>query len=145
MAEGGFFIGVVAARAGTNPKTIRYYETIGLLPNPRRGENRYRLYSQDVVELLAFIKKAQEFGFTLSEIKEIVALRRMGREPCVHVRALLERKISDLEQMLDDLVTLKENLKRLLARSQKREKRRRIKAVICPHIEGISPEPKRQG
>ena len=66
------FIGKVAKQAGTNAKTIRYYEAIGLLTKPQRGENRYRLYPKEVVELLYFIRKAQGLGLRLSEIKEIV-------------------------------------------------------------------------
>ncbi len=90
MAEGGLFIGKVAERAGMNPGTIRYYEAMGLLPKPQRGHNRYRIYSADAVELLQFIRKAQGLGFHLSEIKQLVGLRRTGREPCGHMQALTE-------------------------------------------------------
>lgn len=140
MLSDGLFIGKVAERAGVNPKTIRYYEEIGLLPKPQRGENRYRLYSKEAVELLQFIKKAQGLGFTLSEIKEIVAIRQMGHEPCVHVRALLERKIVDLDQRLKDLVAFQKKLKGLLAGWEEQVKRGRIKAIICPHIETVPLE-----
>ncbi len=100
-----------------NPKTIRYYETVGVLPPPHRGENRYRRYSKEAVELLQFIKKAQGLGFTLSEIKEVVDLRRSGHAPCVHVRVLVERKIADLDQQVTDLVALRKKLMRNDARS----------------------------
>ena len=136
MAGDELFIGKVAERAGLNPKTIRYYEHIGLLPKPQRGQNRYRLYSKEVVELLQFIKKAQGLGLKLSEIKEIVKIRQMGHEPCVHVRFLVEQKIADLDQRLKDLVAFRKRLKRLLAGWKEQAKRGRIKAVICPHIEG---------
>ncbi|OGB88355.1 MAG: hypothetical protein A3G35_11395 [candidate division NC10 bacterium RIFCSPLOWO2_12_FULL_66_18] len=140
MAEGGFFIGKVAKQAGANPKTIRYYETLGLLPQAQRGENRYRLYSKEEVELLRFIKKAQGLGLTLSEIKGIVELRRMGHEPCIHVQALLKRKIADLDQRLRDLVALRKKLKDLSMGSEQPAKRGRIKAVVCPHIEAVPPD-----
>ena len=144
MTEGGLFIGKVAERAGMNPRTIRYYEAIDLLTKPQRGHNRYRIYSADAVEMLRFIRKAQSLGFTLSEIREIVQLRRMGSEPCVHVCTLLRRKIADLDQRLSDLVTLRKKLKNLLARSEERTKAKRGKmnAVVCPHIENVSSDPR---
>lgn len=143
MADDRLFIGKVAERAGVNPKTIRYYEEIGLLPKPQRGQNRYRLYSKEAVELLQFIKKAQALGFTLSEIREIIALRQMGHEPCVHVRDLLERKIADLDQRLNDLIALRKKMKRLLKGWEEQAKRGGIKAVVCPHIEGEPLQAKR--
>lgn len=136
MLSDGLFIGKVAERAGVNPKTIRYYEAIGLLPKAQRGENRYRLYSKEVIELLQFIKKAQGLGFTLSEVKEIIAIRQQGQEPCIHVRFLVERKIADLDQRLKDLVAFRRKLKRFLTSWEEQPKRGRIKAVVCPHIEG---------
>ena len=139
------FIGNVAKRAGTNAKTIRFYEAIGLLTNPQRGENRYRLYSKEVVELLHFIKKAQGLGLRLSEIKEIVDLRLKGHQPCVHVRPLLERKIADLDQRLNNLLTLRRKLKRLLAGWEVPRTPGRSKAMVCPHIEATPMEPKARG
>ncbi len=137
MAEAELFIGGVAARAGIHPRTIRYYESIGVLPAPSRGENGHRRYRKEAVDLLQFVKKAQGLGFTLGEIKEILELRRAGREPCVHLRALVERKIADLDQQLRDLVGLRRNLKRLLASSEQRATQGKAKAVACVHIEKV--------
>src|SRR3990172_10251672 len=75
MEEKPLFIGKVAKKTSVNPKTIRYYEGINLLPKPKRERNNYRFYSHDTVTRLNFIKKAQSLGFTLREIKEILALR----------------------------------------------------------------------
>jgi len=127
----------LAERAGITPKTIRYYESIGLLPKAPRAENRYRLYSRDVVELLGFIKKAQGLGFTLAEIKEIISLRQTGLVPCGHVRALLDQKIADLDQRLADLGELRKKLKKFRGRSEAPGKLSRVAAVVCPHIEGV--------
>ncbi len=144
MDGAGLFIGKAASQAGTNPKTIRYYEAIGLLPPPHRGENRYRLFTKETVELLQFIKKAQELDLTLAEIKEIVDLRRRGHAPCAHVRCLLQRKITDLDQRLTELIALKSKLKSLLARSD-RPARSSRRVGVCPHIEGMPSalEPRR--
>lgn len=140
MGGDGLFIGRVAELAGVNPKTIRYYEAIGLLPKSQRGQNRYRLYSKEALELLQFIKKAKGLGFTLFEIKGIVEIRQMGHEPCVHVQALLNRKIADLDQRLNDLVSLRKKLKRFLKGWEEQAKQGGVKAVVCPHIEGVSLE-----
>ena len=107
MEEKSLFIGEIAKQTGVNPKTIRYYEGINLLPKPKRERNNYRFYSHDTVTRLNFIKKAQSLGFTLREIKEILALRDRGFKPCTHVRGLLKQKIIDLDQKLAELITLR--------------------------------------
>jgi len=66
MEEKQLFIGELARQIGINPKTVRYYEDINLLPKSKRGENNYRIYSKDTLKRLIFIKKAQSLGFTLS-------------------------------------------------------------------------------
>ena len=137
MGRIGLFIGELAERTGISARTLRYYESIGLLPRPPRGENRYRLYSRDTIELLGFIRKAQGLGFRLAEIKEIISLRQKGHEPCGHVRALLDQKIADLDQRLADLGELRKTLKKLRGRSEAAGKLNRVKAVVCPHIEGV--------
>jgi len=135
MTGNRFFVGELARQAGVNPKTIRYYEAIGLLPQTERGKNRYRLYSKEIIELLQFIAKAKGLGFTLSEIKEIVEIRQMGRDPCIHVQTLLQQKVADLDQKLTDLLTLRKRLKRLLGDWKVRTKAQSSKMAICPHIE----------
>lgn len=142
MAGKILFIGRLAQHGGTIPKTIRYYEAIGLLPEPARGPNRYRLYPKESVALLQFIKKAQALGFTLSEVREIVQLHRKGEAPCGHVRMLLERKVADLDQCLEDLVALRRKLEILLARTKDGTARGKTPAGVCPHIEGVSADPR---
>src|SRR3989449_10236553 len=86
--EQGLLIGEVAARSGLSRKALRLYESRGVLPPPRREPSGYRRYPTDVLGLLAFVGQARRLGLTLSEIKHIVALRRSGSAPCVHLRAL---------------------------------------------------------
>lgn len=136
MTGNRLFVGNLAKQAGVNPKTIRYYEAVGLLPPAPRGENRYRLYPKETIALLQFIAKAKAFGFTLAEIREIVGLRQEGRQPCPHVRILVEQKVADLDRMLTDLITLRKRLKRLLVEWMARQKHQGSPAVVCPHIEG---------
>ncbi len=138
MTGNRLFIGKLANQAGVNPKTIRYYEAIGVLPPAPRGENRYRLYPKETIDLLQFIAKAKAFSLTLAEIKEIVTIRQQGRQPCPHVRTLVEQKVADLDLMLTDLITLRKRLRRLLAGWKAQEKRHGARAAVCPHIEGES-------
>ncbi len=128
------FIGQVARQTGINPKTIRYYEEIGLLPKPRRGDNNYRVYSEDTVIRIKFIKKAKSLGFTLKEIKEILALRDRGFKPCNHVRSLLKQRIFDVEQKISELTVLRSQLKRLQSEWE------RVQTLEDSNGEGICPQ-----
>ncbi len=132
MTSASLRIGEVAARAGVNPKTLRFYESMGLLPAPSREGNGYRRYSAETVEILSFVKQAQGLGFTLAEIKEILSIRRRGEVPCVHVRSLLQAKAAELDQKLADLVALRGRIRRSLAAWGRSP---RMRATVCPHIE----------
>lgn len=132
MGNSRLRIGEVAARAGLNPKTLRYYEALGVLPSPSREPNGYRRYSQETVDLLTFIRQAQGLGFTLDEIKEILAIRRRAEVPCTHVRSLLRQKAAELDRKLADLVALRRRIRRSLTRWGRWPPR---KARVCPHIE----------
>ena len=133
MTSASLRIGEVAARAGVNPKTLRFYESMGLLPAPSREANGYRRYPAETVELLSFVKQAQGLDFTLEEIKEILSIRRRGEVPCVHVRSLLQAKAAELDQKLADLVALRGRIRRSLAAWGRGSRR---PAAVCPHIEG---------
>ncbi|MBI2760685.1 MAG: heavy metal-responsive transcriptional regulator [Chloroflexi bacterium] len=93
-------IGELAAELGLNPKTIRYYESIGLLPVPPRTEAGYRLYGAADRDRLRFIRKARAIGLTLDEIGQVLALRGEGRRPCEHVVTLLDAKLSAVDEHL---------------------------------------------
>lgn len=93
-------IGELAAELGLNPKTLRYYEAIGLLPAPRRTPAGYRLYSDTDRERLRFILKARAVGLTLEEIREVLAVRGDGRRPCEHVLTLLDRKLAAIDEQI---------------------------------------------
>lgn len=135
-------IGDVGARAGLNPKTLRYYEALGLLPSPFREANGYRRYPPETLELLAFIRQAQGLGFTLGEIKEILAIRRRGQVPCSHVRTLLRAKAAELDRKLADLVTLRRRIRLSLAAWGRSA---RLRATVCPHIEASASSSRGQG
>ncbi len=96
----GMQIGTLAAELGVNPKTIRYYEAIGLLPQPRRTESGYRLYDAATRDQLRFITKAKQVGLSLAEIGEILALWRDHASPCAHLVAIVEHKLAALDEQL---------------------------------------------
>ena len=103
-------IGELARAAGVNPKTIRYYEEIGLLPPPRRAENTYRLYGGEDVERLAFIRRARALDLNLEEIAEILSFRDQGEAPCPYVLGLMADKIDEIQTKIEGLRRLKGEL-----------------------------------
>lgn len=125
-------IGDLAAETGVTAKTIRFYETAGVIPAPVRGGNGYRLYRQEAADLLRFIKQARGLDLTLAEIKELVAIRRRGEVPCPHVYQLLKEKAEDLERRLKDVTALRRELRR----SARLAGPQGLKgSAVCPHIE----------
>lgn len=103
-------IGDVAAEVSVNPKTIRYYETIGLMPEPARTSSGYRDYTDTDVDRIVFIKAAQRLGMRLDEIREVLALRDRGQRPCEYVRRTLRHQVSDIDQRLAELTRLRSEL-----------------------------------
>jgi MerR family transcriptional regulator, copper efflux regulator len=111
-------IGEVAARSGISTNTIRYYEDIGVLPRPERSASGYRDYAVSVLDRLAFVRAAQAIGLSLGEIRSIVALRDEGETPCGHVLHLLRHRAADLDRRIAELLALRDELHRLVARAE---------------------------
>ncbi|GMR13548.1 MAG: hypothetical protein BMS9Abin29_1760 [Gemmatimonadota bacterium] len=109
-------IGKLAESAGVTPDTIRYYEREGLLEPPRRGSNGYRDYGPEAVDDLRFIKKAQLLGMKLSDVRETLEIAAGGTQPCEHVRAKVSARLSDVEERLSQLQTLRSTLLETLER-----------------------------
>ena len=107
---GRFWIGELARAAGVTPQTIRYYERAGVLERPLRTPSGYRLYGREALERLQFIRVAQSLGFSLAEIRELVALSRAGRAPCARVRALLRGKLQRLDRRIAELRAFRREL-----------------------------------
>jgi MerR family copper efflux transcriptional regulator len=93
-------IGEVAKRTGIGIETLRFYERSGLLNRPARTEGGYRLYDGEALDTLDFIKRAQTLGFTLEEIKRIIAESRAGESPCDEVREIVRQRLTELDQRL---------------------------------------------
>ena len=111
-------IGELAEAVSLPTKTIRYYEEIGLLPRPERTPNGYRAYDQSACERLRFVKAAQAVGFSLGEIREIVAFRDRGEEPCAHVLDLVDRRALDIAERIASLERMQADLRRLSSRAR---------------------------
>ena len=111
-------IGELSATVSVPAKTIRYYESIGLLPPPRRHSNGYRSYDRSAGDRLRFVKAAQAVGFTLTEIKEILTLRDAGEEPCGHVLELVDRRARDITEQIAALEEMQAELRQLAARAR---------------------------
>jgi Hg(II)-responsive transcriptional regulator len=106
-------IGQVAKAAEVNIETIRYYERRGLFPRAKRTPAGYRQYENEAVRRLKFVKRAQDLGFSLKEIKELLALRVRHGEACTAVERQVRQKIVRVEQMLTELSRVRDALGRL--------------------------------
>src|SRR5829696_9197496 len=96
----GLQIGTAAKATGLTVDTIRFYQKSGLLKAPRRTSSGYRLFSNAEIEDLHFIAKAQDLGFSLAEIRELVLLRGEKARACPEVRSLIERKLASVREKI---------------------------------------------
>ena len=131
----GLTIGKVAKRGGVNLQTIRYYEREKLLPAPPRLASGYRIYTDQTVRRIRFIKRAQEIGFTLAEIRELLAIRIDAERDSSDVRTLAQAKIADIEEKIQTLNRMKEALGRVTGRCSGCGP-----ASECPILESIDSE-----
>ncbi len=104
----------LADRVGTSADTVRYYERIGLLPEPDRSASGYRMYDDDAVERVQFIKFAQRFGLRLEEIGELLQIKERGLCPCGHTRRLLERRLAELDDDMAAMARLRRDIGQML-------------------------------
>jgi MerR family transcriptional regulator, copper efflux regulator len=110
-------IGELAEQAGISTKAIRYYEQIGILSPPARTASGYRTYDEVALGRLGFVRAAQAVGFTLGEIRQIIAFRDDGQAPCAHVSDLLQRHADDLDARIRELQALRGELAQLAERA----------------------------
>ena len=110
-------IGELADRVGVTTKTIRFYESIRLLPEPPRTPSGYRDYAEADAERLTFIRTAQRLGLSLDEIGEIIALRDRGEQPCAYVAEVLHRQASELDRRIREMRGLRDELRALEVRA----------------------------
>jgi len=105
----------VAAQAGVNEQTLRYYERRGLLDEPSRSVSGYRVYPADAVAVVRFVKRAQEHGVQLDEIEELLLLADRGPDDCQDARELAQAKVTQLADRIADLQRIQRSLAELIA------------------------------
>jgi len=138
----GLRTGEVARRAGVHVETLRYYERCGILTPPPRRMSGYREYPPETVEIVRFVKRAQELGFSLREIRELLELRQLPPGAPERVRELVQRKLDDIEQRIADLQAMHRALSELLCAC--RTRRRRARCPILESLNGTKPARPRQ-
>lgn len=107
----GFTIGQLAKAAGVNVETVRYYQRIGLIDEPVKPAQGYRRYPAPTLDRIRFIKRAQELGFSLTEITDLLSL---NERDCVDARAIAEHKQQVIQQRIDDLTAMQLELAKLI-------------------------------
>jgi Cu(I)-responsive transcriptional regulator len=107
-------IGTAAAQAGVNVQTLRYYERRGLLPRPPPRQSGYREFPDEAVGVVRFVKRAQDLGFTLDEIDELLRLRHDKRRDRARVRAVAATRIKDIQRKIAELQAMKKALSHLV-------------------------------
>jgi Hg(II)-responsive transcriptional regulator len=125
------WISEVAAQAGVNTQTIRYYERRGLLPQPPRGTSGYRELPADTVRLIRFIKRAQDLGFSLDEVSELLRLRSDKVRSRTRVRSVAERRLQQVDSKIQELTAMRDALRLLVHRCQAGH------SLECPIIEAL--------
>lgn len=111
-------IGDLASRFTLNPRTIRFYEDVGVLPPAERTDAGHRRYDEADVARLGFVRTAQRFGFSLDEIREILAFRERGERPCGYVVGVLDRRVDQLATQIAEMHALKTTLEDLRIRAR---------------------------
>jgi len=130
-------IGELAQQVGVVTKTIRFYEESGVLPQPRRLPNGYRVYDDDDVSRLRFVRGARSLDLALDDISEVLDFRDRGEAPCRYVVGLLREKIVEVDARIDELKRLRLELQALsTAAAELPADDIEMKACVCHLIKG---------
>lgn len=125
------WIGEAAEQAGVNVQTLRYYERRGLLPRPPRRTSGYREFPDDAVRVVRFIKRAQDLGFSLDEVEELLRLRRQSGRNRARIRSVAEQKIDQIDRKIAELERMKHALRSLVQACHEGS------TLECPIIEAL--------
>ena len=127
-------IGAAAKRSGVNIETIRYYEREGIVPLPARSSSGRRLYTDEGVACLRFVKRCRDLGFSIPDIRALLHLSAGSEAPCADVKALSERHLRDIRQKIDDLRKLEQALGELVDRCD-------VGRTDCPMLAKLLADP----
>jgi MerR family copper efflux transcriptional regulator len=128
-------IGNVAERSGVPAKTIRYYESIGLIPSATRTGNGYRIYDELDLRTLQFVKRARSLGFPVGEVASLLALWQDRGRASAEVKQLAQKRIAHIERKIEELQTIKRALVDLAERCDGNDRR------DCPIIDELAAGP----
>jgi MerR family transcriptional regulator, mercuric resistance operon regulatory protein len=120
-SRGCISIGILSKRSGVNVETIRYYERIGLLPNPPRSAGGYRIYSSAHAERLQFVRRARDLGLSLDEARRLLNLADQKSNSCAKVHDLAAQHLADIRGRIADLNRMERVLSRLVRACAKGE------------------------
>ena len=137
VANGDLFIGALAQRTGCKIETIRYYERIGVMPEPMRTTGGHRLYTQDHLKRLSFVRRSRELGFSLEEIRGLLNLVDGGSYTCAEVKAITLDHHGAVLGKIADLRRLAKVLKDMAAQCDEGE------VPECPIIDALFTPPRR--
>ncbi len=129
----GLRSGEVAAGAGVNVETLRYYERRGLVAEPPRTGSGYRVYPAGVVEMVRFVKRAQELGFTLDEVRELLQLANGGPVDCDAARDLAQARVNVLDAKIADLIRMRDSLVESVSTCERPQADRRCLLLSALH------------
>lgn len=138
--NGFLTVGRVARQAGVNPQTVLYYERRRLLSPARRSEAGYRLYGPETAQVIVFVKNAQELGFTLDEVSELLRLRVDRRSRCASVKKKAQARLRMVREKISGLRAIERTLGRLLKTCVARGT-----TDACPILESLEPRRKSNG
>lgn len=133
--------GQLAHLTGVSTDTLRHYERLGLLPMPQRTDGNYREYPPSFQQRVELIQRALAIGFSLIELKTILAVRDSGGAPCRHVRALMRSKIRGIDEQIRNLVSLHVEMNRLSKVWDKRLRRTKA-GQIARLLEAVPARPR---
>ena len=128
-SQSEYTIGRLAAAAGVNVETVRYYQRIGLIDEPKKPEQGFRKYPNQTLEHIIFVKRAQQLGFSLQEIADLLEL---GDGHCRNVRIRAEQKRDKIEKQIRDLQALQDTLTQLISACHSGKDKQK-----CPIVETL--------
>jgi DNA-binding transcriptional MerR regulator len=134
MSSRNYSIGALASATDTNVETVRYYERIGLLPQPGRTPGNYRAYSEEHLARLSFVRRARDLGFTLDQVRELLDFADRKDQDCEAVDALARDHLAEVDKKLADLKSLRRELSNLVGQCK------RGSISDCRIIGALSPQ-----
>lgn len=135
-----FTVSELAERSGLSPHTVRYYLREALIKPTAHGDNQYRLFTDNDVQRLRFIRSAKTLGFTLNDIRQILAHAQLGESPCGEVREIIQQHIADNRRKIEELQQLQARMEAALETWQDMPNRTPDGHSICHLIESMGKD-----